>query len=81
MKFNDADDVICPPFVLGSIPVGSKTWWHQLIDSESSLTSTVQSLKLVTYHMSQYYVHRSHTHRSQISEMESQVIHAEVTDF
>ncbi|XP_022883274.1 uncharacterized protein LOC111400047 [Olea europaea var. sylvestris] len=38
-KFNEHDDVIKPAFVIGSYPVGNKTWFHQLVDPETSLNS------------------------------------------
>lgn len=40
-KFNEHDDVIKPAFVIGSYPVGNKTWFHQLVDPETSLNSGV----------------------------------------
>ncbi|CAA2993381.1 Hypothetical predicted protein [Olea europaea subsp. europaea] len=40
-KFNEHDDVIKPAFVIGSYPVGNKTWFHQLVDPEISLNSGV----------------------------------------
>ncbi|CAA2998073.1 Hypothetical predicted protein [Olea europaea subsp. europaea] len=39
-KFNDKDDKIKPTFVIGSFPVGHKTWFYNLIHTESSLSST-----------------------------------------
>ncbi|XP_022865102.1 uncharacterized protein LOC111384983 [Olea europaea var. sylvestris] len=40
VKFNDADNVISPQFVCGTVTVHYKTWWHMLIDSNSSLKNT-----------------------------------------
>lgn len=40
-KFYDADDIIRLPFVIGSFSIGSKTWWHELICSKSSFSSTI----------------------------------------
>lgn len=42
VKFKDADNVISPQFVCGTVAVHYKTWWHALIDSNSPLNSTVQ---------------------------------------
>ncbi|CAA2933357.1 Hypothetical predicted protein [Olea europaea subsp. europaea] len=39
-KFNDEDDKIKPAFVIGSFPVGHKSWFYNLIYTESSLSST-----------------------------------------
>ncbi|XP_022843151.1 uncharacterized protein LOC111366675 [Olea europaea var. sylvestris] len=40
VKFKDVDNVISPQFVCGTVAVHYKTWWHALIDSNSSLNST-----------------------------------------
>ncbi|CAA3030246.1 sentrin-specific protease 1-like [Olea europaea subsp. europaea] len=39
-KFNDEDDKIKPAFVIGSFPVDHKSWFYNLIHTESSLSST-----------------------------------------
>ncbi|CAA3026195.1 Hypothetical predicted protein [Olea europaea subsp. europaea] len=41
-KFNNEDDKIKSAFVIGSFPVGRKSWFYNLIHTESSLSSTVQ---------------------------------------
>ncbi|CAA2955381.1 sentrin-specific protease 1-like [Olea europaea subsp. europaea] len=40
-KFSEEDDAIKPAFLIGSFPVGHKTWFHELINSESSLRRAV----------------------------------------
>ncbi|CAA2972861.1 sentrin-specific protease 1-like [Olea europaea subsp. europaea] len=37
-KFSKEDNAIKPIFLIGSFPVGQKTWFHELINSESSLS-------------------------------------------
>ncbi|CAA3029560.1 Hypothetical predicted protein [Olea europaea subsp. europaea] len=38
-KINDLDNVIKSPFCNGPFVIGSKTWWHDLVSSYSSLTN------------------------------------------
>ncbi|CAA2981941.1 Hypothetical predicted protein [Olea europaea subsp. europaea] len=40
-KFNDEDDKIKPAFVFGSFPIGHKSWFYKLRNTESSLSSTM----------------------------------------
>ncbi|CAA2954991.1 Hypothetical predicted protein [Olea europaea subsp. europaea] len=40
-KFNEQDDQIKPAFRIGLYPVGHKTWFHQLINAETSLSGSV----------------------------------------
>ncbi|CAA3024227.1 sentrin-specific protease 1-like [Olea europaea subsp. europaea] len=40
-KFNEQDDQIKPAFSIGLYPVGHKTWFHQLINAETSLSGSV----------------------------------------
>lgn len=39
-KFNDKDDPIKPPFVVGQFLVGNKIWWYELVSREVSLSSS-----------------------------------------
>ncbi|CAA2960951.1 sentrin-specific protease 1-like [Olea europaea subsp. europaea] len=39
-KFNEHDNQIKPTFSIGLYPVGHKTWFHQLIDAETSLSGS-----------------------------------------
>ncbi|CAA3003736.1 Hypothetical predicted protein [Olea europaea subsp. europaea] len=40
-KFNDRDDHICPPFLVGQFVVRNKTWWYELVSRDVSLSSSV----------------------------------------
>ncbi|CAA2944846.1 Hypothetical predicted protein [Olea europaea subsp. europaea] len=40
-KFNEHDDQIKPAFSIDLYPVGHNTWFHQLIDAETSLSGSV----------------------------------------
>ncbi|CAA2955560.1 sentrin-specific protease 1-like [Olea europaea subsp. europaea] len=49
-KFSEEDVAIKPAFLIGSFPVGRKTWFHELINSESSLSGAVANFgKIVKY--------------------------------
>jgi hypothetical protein len=41
-KFNDKDDHIKPPFVVGQYLVGNKSWWYECISREASWSSSVR---------------------------------------
>ncbi|CAA2978209.1 Hypothetical predicted protein [Olea europaea subsp. europaea] len=40
-KFNDRDDRIRPPFLVGQFLVENKTWWYELVSRDVSLSSSV----------------------------------------
>ncbi|CAA2982448.1 sentrin-specific protease 1-like [Olea europaea subsp. europaea] len=46
-KFNEYDDQIKPAFSIGLYPIGHKTWFHQLIDAETSLSGSVCLIRAV----------------------------------
>ncbi|CAA2986562.1 Hypothetical predicted protein [Olea europaea subsp. europaea] len=40
-KFNDRDDHIRLPFLVGQFVVENKTWWYELVSRDVSLSSSV----------------------------------------
>ncbi|XP_022851143.1 uncharacterized protein LOC111372944 [Olea europaea var. sylvestris] len=49
-KFNEHDDQIKPAFSIGLYLVVHKTWFHQLIDAETSLSGSLHNIKNLIQH-------------------------------